>query len=103
MLTYHHGPKVVGVAFGSISSRVLAAEVIDCSDDRGRFRESVYRIVEFGLAYQPGAFQQFLSDLGVPSCCRVTVWTSLVWMSDTDWIGRSVSGGVFGDEASPEQ
>lgn len=65
VLTYHNGPKVVGVAFGSVSTRVLASEIVDYSDAGGHVSETVNRIVEFGLAYQPGALLPYLRELGV--------------------------------------
>lgn len=65
VLTYHNGPKVVGLAFGSLSTRVLASEIVDYSDPDRHVHETVNRIVEFGLAYQVGAFLPYLHDLGV--------------------------------------
>jgi hypothetical protein len=51
VLTYHHGPKVVGLAIGSTSSRVVAAETLEYEDGAVRLRETISRIVEFGVAY----------------------------------------------------
>jgi len=64
VLTYHNGPKVVGIAIGNRSSRILASEIIEYKDERTEFRESVNRIVEFGVAYHCGAIVQFLNQAG---------------------------------------
>lgn len=64
VLTYHNGPKVVGIAIGNRSSRILASEVIEYKDERTEFRETVNRIVEFGVAYHCGAIVQFLAQAG---------------------------------------
>ncbi len=59
-----NGPKVVGVARGNRETRVLASEIVEYSDDKERYRETVNRIVEFGLAYHCHALVQFLSEIG---------------------------------------
>lgn len=60
LLTYHNGVKLVGLAFGNRSSRILAAEVLDYEDSDTRLRETIHRIVEFGLAYHAEAIVRFL-------------------------------------------
>lgn len=65
VLTYHNGPKIVGLAFGSISSRVTASEVLEYEDDRVRLRETVLRVIEFGLAYGSDALMRLDSELGI--------------------------------------
>ena len=62
VLTYHNGPKLVGVAIGNRSSRILASEVIQYKDDKVDFRETVNRIVEFGVAYHCAALIHFLTE-----------------------------------------
>jgi hypothetical protein len=64
VLTYHNGPKVVGLAYGSRSSRVTAAEVLDYDDGNVRVRETVNRIVEFGVAYHAATLVAAADDLG---------------------------------------
>lgn len=65
VLTYHNGPKVVGLAFGSISSRVTASEVVEYEEGELKLRETVLRIVEFGLAYGSAALLSLDSELGI--------------------------------------
>ena len=65
VLTYHNGPKLVGVAFGSQSQRIIAAEVLEVEEDQTRFRETVNRLVEFGLAYSPMVLMEFHSSIGM--------------------------------------
>jgi len=65
VLTYHNGPKVVGLAFGSISSRVTAAEVVEYQDDDVTVRETVSRIVEFGLGYQAHVLIRAAEELAI--------------------------------------
>lgn len=64
VLTYHNGPKVVGVATGNRSTRILAAETLDYKDGEVDFRETINRIVEFGTAMHCAAIVNFLT--GVP-------------------------------------
>lgn len=65
VLTYHNGPKLIGVCIGSESHRVLASEVLEVEDGVAKFRETVHRIVEFGLAYHPMAILSALKDVGI--------------------------------------
>ena len=51
VLTYHNGVKVVGLYYGNVQSRVVAAEILEHDADGTTFRERVERIVEFGRAY----------------------------------------------------
>ena len=60
VLTYHNGVKLVGLAFGNRSSRILASEILDYEDSGTRLRETVHRIVEFGIAYHADALVRFL-------------------------------------------
>lgn len=64
VLTYHNGPKLVGLAIGNRSSRILASEILEYKDDQKEFKETVNRIIEFGVAYHPAAIVQFLSVAG---------------------------------------
>ena len=65
VLTYHNGPKLVGIAIGNRSSRILAHEIFEYKDDKKEFKETINRIIEFGVAYHPAAIIQFLSEVGV--------------------------------------
>ncbi|MCY3902933.1 MAG: serine protease [Caldilineaceae bacterium] len=65
VLTYHNGPKVVGLCHGSVQSRIVASETVEYQDDSLSLRETVSRIVELGQAYHAGAVIAFLRDLGV--------------------------------------
>ncbi len=65
LITFHNGTKAVGAAYGSESQRVQAYEVVDVRDGETRYRETVHRIVEFGLAYHASAVIWFLESLGV--------------------------------------
>jgi len=64
VLTYHSGPKVVGICIGNRNSRILASEIVEYKDDRREFKESVNRIVEFGVAHHCAAIAVFLSQVG---------------------------------------
>jgi hypothetical protein len=65
VLTYHNGPKVVGIGIGNRTSRILASEVIEYKDQQTEFRETVNRIVEFGVAYHAAAIVVFLARSGI--------------------------------------
>lgn len=64
VLTYHYGPKLVGIGIGNRSSRILASEIIEYTDSQREFKESVNRIVEFGVAHHCAAIQSFLAQVG---------------------------------------
>jgi hypothetical protein len=63
VLTYHNGPKLVGIAIGNRRSRILASEVVEYKDERIELRETVNRIVEFGVAYHCLVIVQFLTSI----------------------------------------
>ena len=65
MLTYHNGPKVVGICRGSGSMRVLAQELTETREGTSHYRETLYRIVEFGVAYDHGSLVSFLEGASV--------------------------------------
>jgi hypothetical protein len=66
VLTYHNGPKLVGMAFANRSSRILASEIVEYSDGGAQLKETVNRIVEFGISYHPAAIVQFLNSVRAP-------------------------------------
>ena len=51
VLTYRNGVKVVGLCYGNVQSRVVAAEILEHEADGKTLRERVERIVEFGRVY----------------------------------------------------
>jgi hypothetical protein len=63
VLTYHNGPKVVGLAYGNRSSRILASEIFEYKDTHKEFKETVHRIVEFGVAYHCATIIEFLTEV----------------------------------------
>jgi hypothetical protein len=65
VLTYHNGTKLVGMAFGNQSQRVIASEVLDYKNTKREYTETIHRIVEFGLAYHAATIAQFLDKIGV--------------------------------------
>jgi hypothetical protein len=70
ILTYHNGPKLVGVGIGNRQSRILASETVEVEEGSTRFRESINRIVEYGVAYHAAAVQHFLAEASIP--CSVS-------------------------------
>lgn len=64
VLTYHNGPKVVGLGYGNRSTRILASEVLEYEDRERKVREEINRIMEFGLAYHVSALVEFLAEVG---------------------------------------
>jgi hypothetical protein len=65
VLTYHNGVKLIGMIIGNRSSRILASEVQSYQDDKVEFRETINRIIEFGIAYHPAAIVNFLAEVGL--------------------------------------
>ena len=65
VLTYHNGPKVVGVCYGNVQSRVIASEVLEYKDKASEYKETINRIVEFGRAHHVAAIVPYLQKHGV--------------------------------------
>ena len=65
VLTYHNGPKVVGLCHGNFQSRILASEVLEYQDKQLQLKETINRIVEHGQAYNTGVLIEFLEEVGV--------------------------------------
>lgn len=65
ILTYHNGTKLVGLSYGNRSSRILASEVLLYKDEKKEYKETIHRIVEFGVAYHCATIIDFLSQIGV--------------------------------------
>lgn len=65
ILTYHNGPKVVGVGIGNRQTRILASEVIEFREGNAEFKESINRIVEYGVAHHSTAIVKFLMQARV--------------------------------------
>jgi hypothetical protein len=65
VLTYHNGPKVVGMATGNQMQRVVAHEVMDYQGTEREYKETINRIVEFGVAYHAATLISFLQEIGV--------------------------------------
>ena len=65
VLTYHNGPKLVGLATGNQMQRVVAHEVMDYQGSDREYRETINRIVEFGVAYHAATLISFLQEIGV--------------------------------------
>lgn len=63
--TFHNGTKVVGVCFGSESQRVLASEILEFKEGNREVRETINRVVEFGLAYRVEVIQSLCVGLGI--------------------------------------
>lgn len=62
VLTYHHGPKVVGLCHGNIQSRIIASETVDYQDKQFQSRETVNRILELGQAHHATVLIKFLEE-----------------------------------------
>ncbi|MBU1421689.1 MAG: serine protease [Bacteroidetes bacterium] len=65
VLTYHNGPKLVGVCYGSQAQRIMASEIIEYKDTQKEYKETINRIVEFGLAHHPSVIIDFLTSKGI--------------------------------------
>ncbi len=65
ILTDFNGPKVAGLGYGNRITRVLASEVVEVQDGLDSFRETINRVVEFGLAYHCDELLTFLDELAL--------------------------------------
>ncbi len=77
VLTFHNGPKLVGMCCGNSQSRIVAHEVMEFKDEKAEFRETINRIVELGQAHHATALITFLESIGVTdfvvSCESVSI------------------------------
>jgi hypothetical protein len=62
--TFHNGTKAVGICFGSESQRVLASEILEFKEGNREVRETINRVVEFGLAYRVEVIQSLCAKFG---------------------------------------
>lgn len=62
VMTYHNGPKLVGVCYGNQAQRIIASEVVEYQDTERECKETVSRIVELGLAHHPSSLINFLRE-----------------------------------------
>ncbi len=74
VLTYHNGPKVVGVCHGSVQSRVAASEILEYQDERLKLQETITRIVELGQAYHASVLVRFLEEVGAQGFLVSSQW-----------------------------
>ena len=65
LLTYHNGPKVVGIATSNKQARILAYEMKNYESGGVAERETVNRIQEFGIAYHGSVIHKAFTELGV--------------------------------------
>jgi hypothetical protein len=65
VLTYHNGPKLVGMCWGNIQTRIVAREVMEFEDEKEKFRETINRIVELGQAHHAEGLIKFLQEIDV--------------------------------------
>jgi len=63
--TYHHGHKLIGICYGSVSQRILAVEITEVKEGGETYKETTNRIVEFGLAYHASEVVNFLKGISV--------------------------------------
>ena len=65
VMTYHNGPKLVGVCYGNQQQRIVASEIVEYQDDKKEYKETINRIAEFGLAYHPSGLISFLMEKSI--------------------------------------
>lgn len=65
VLTYHNGPKLVGMCWGNLQSRIVASEVMEYEDEKAKISETINRIVELGQAHHAEALINFLHEIDV--------------------------------------
>ncbi|MDE0528498.1 MAG: hypothetical protein OXH85_07385 [Truepera sp.] len=64
VLTYHNGPKVLGLCYSNIQSRVIAHEIEEFQDEQRTLKETITRIVELGQAHHANMLIEFLDEVG---------------------------------------
>lgn len=67
VITQHRGHKLIGVCFGSQSQRVRAYEIIDQLDGATQYKETAWRVVEYGQAYHAAELVAFADRLELTS------------------------------------
>jgi len=64
VLVNRHGRKVAGICIGSEQRRIVASETIHYRDAEEECKETINRIVEFGVAYHCSVLIDFLKSVG---------------------------------------
>ena len=65
VLTYHNGTKLVGIGFGNVQSRIVAAQTLDYKDETRTVSETINRITEFGQAYHTETIINFAEEASI--------------------------------------
>ena len=63
VITYHNGPKVLGLCYGNVQSRISAHEILEYRDKEIQYQETVTRIVELGQAHHANILIGFLEEI----------------------------------------
>ena len=68
VLTYHNGPKIVGLAIGNATSQIVAREYAEYANPGKDIyeKETIKRIVELGLAHHVTAIAKFAREHSLP-------------------------------------
>jgi hypothetical protein len=82
VLTYHNGPKVVGICCGSQQQRIVASEVLEYRDTEHEYKETVNRVVEFGLAYHSDCIIDFLNSISVKGFLVSEKWEEIPGLAE---------------------
>ena len=80
VLTYHNGPKLVGVARGNRQSRVLASEIQVVESLGERHRETIHRVCEFGIATHCAVIVDFLVSIGENRFLKTADTVEMRWL-----------------------
>jgi hypothetical protein len=70
VLVDRHGTKLTGICYGNVEQRIEKSSDLIVEKDGKTTKESISRIVSFGLAYSGSTILDFLNDVGVKGHCR---------------------------------
>lgn len=65
LLTYHNGPKLVGLNLGNIQQRIQQSVVMEYTSPNKQFQEVTSRIIEHGISLHPSVIIDTLQNLGI--------------------------------------
>jgi hypothetical protein len=82
ILTYCNGTKIVGLARGNRNSRILASEIIDFQQGHEHFKETIHRVVEYGLAHHAATIVSCLEAMDVTTISVSSSYVKVPFLED---------------------
>ncbi|MCF7810080.1 serine protease [bacterium] len=65
VIHYYEGPKIAGICIGNKQQIIQVNEILEYRDTEKEYKETINRVVEFGISYPVNVIKLFLDEIGV--------------------------------------